>query len=75
MVAQVLICFVPGCLPFRRSPNTETKSDPLQLQRDSIPADTAIALSVIKRARELLVGVSGLLAWQWSELRQPGAQV
>ena len=37
-----------------------------------IPADTAIALSMVKRARELAVGVPGLLAWQWSELRRPG---
>jgi len=32
-----------------------------------IPPDTAIALSMVKRARELLVGVPGLLLWQWSE--------
>ena len=37
-----------------------------------IPADSAIALSMVKRARELAVGVPGLLAWQWSELRRPG---
>lgn len=37
-----------------------------------IPADTAIALSMVKRARELAVGVPGLLAWQWSELRRSG---
>jgi len=30
-------------------------------------ADTGIALSMVKRARELLVGVPGLVAWQWSE--------
>jgi putative membrane protein len=32
-----------------------------------IPPDTAIALSMVKRARELLVGIPGLLLWQWSE--------
>ena len=31
-----------------------------------IPADTAVALSMVKRARELVVGGTGLLAWQWS---------
>lgn len=29
--------------------------------------DTAIALSMVKRARELAVGLPGLVAWQWSE--------
>ena len=32
-----------------------------------IPPDTAIALSMVKRARELLVGIPGLVLWQWSE--------
>ena len=32
-----------------------------------LDADTAIALSMVKRARELLIGVPGLVAWQWSE--------
>jgi putative membrane protein len=32
-----------------------------------IPPDTAIALSMVKRARELLVGIPGLIAWQWAE--------
>ncbi len=32
-----------------------------------IGADVAIALSMVKRARELLVGIPGLLIWQWSE--------
>ena len=32
-----------------------------------LPPDAAIALSMVKRARELLVGVPGLLAWQWTE--------
>jgi uncharacterized membrane protein YbhN (UPF0104 family) len=32
-----------------------------------IPADTAIALSMVKRVRELAVGLPGLVAWQWSE--------
>lgn len=35
-----------------------------------IPADTAIALSMVKRVRELTVGLPGLLAWQWSEGRR-----
>ncbi|MBU6499511.1 MAG: flippase-like domain-containing protein [Rhodospirillales bacterium] len=35
----------------------------------AIPPDIAIALSVLKRLRELTVGVPGLLAWQWSEGR------
>jgi putative membrane protein len=32
-----------------------------------IHPDTAIALSMVKRARELAVGLPGLVAWQWSE--------
>jgi putative membrane protein len=32
-----------------------------------VPAEAAVALSVIKRARELVVGLSGLVAWQWTE--------
>ena len=32
-----------------------------------IPADMALAISLIRRARELAVGVPGLLAWQFSE--------
>jgi hypothetical protein len=35
-----------------------------------ISPDTAIALSMVKRARELLVGLPGLVAWQWSEGRR-----
>ncbi len=35
-----------------------------------VPAEPAVALSVIKRARELVVGLSGLLAWQWAEGRR-----
>lgn len=35
-----------------------------------LPADAAIALSMVKRARELVVGVPGLIAWQWSEGRR-----
>jgi putative membrane protein len=32
-----------------------------------ISPDAAIALSMVKRARELVVGIPGLVAWQWSE--------
>lgn len=32
-----------------------------------IHPDTAIALSMLKRVRELTVGLPGLVAWQWSE--------
>jgi putative membrane protein len=35
-----------------------------------IHPDTAIALSMVKRARELMVGIPGLMAWQWSEGRR-----
>jgi len=35
-----------------------------------VPPDAAVALSVMKRARELVVGLSGLLAWQWIEGRR-----
>jgi putative membrane protein len=33
----------------------------------AIPPDAAIAVSMVKRARELMVGIPGLVAWQWSE--------
>lgn len=33
----------------------------------TIPPETAIALSMVKRVRELAVGIPGLLAWQWIE--------
>lgn len=40
-----------------------------------ISPDLAIALSMVKRARELAVGLPGLVAWQWAEgkrlLRRP----
>ncbi len=32
-----------------------------------IHPDTAIALSMVKRVREMVVGIPGLVAWQWSE--------
>jgi putative membrane protein len=32
-----------------------------------IHPDTAIALSMVKRVREMTVGLPGLVAWQWSE--------
>ena len=33
-----------------------------------IAPDMAIALSMLKRAREVSVGAAGLLTWQWAEL-------
>jgi len=36
----------------------------------AIAPETAIALSMLKRARELLIGLPGLAAWQWSEGRR-----
>lgn len=36
----------------------------------AISPETAIALSMVKRARELLIGLPGLAAWQWSEGRR-----
>ena len=44
-----------------------------------LPADTALAISLSKRVRELALGVPGLLAWHWIEgryllgRRKPGA--
>jgi putative membrane protein len=35
-----------------------------------IAPDEAIALSMVKRARELIVGLPGLVAWQWTEGRR-----
>jgi putative membrane protein len=34
-----------------------------------IPADIAISISLTKRVRELVLGLPGLAAWQWRELR------
>jgi putative membrane protein len=34
-----------------------------------LPADTALAISLSKRVRELALGVPGLFAWQWAEGR------
>jgi putative membrane protein len=34
------------------------------------PPEAAIALSMLKRARELVVGVTGLVVWQWVEGRR-----
>ena len=35
-----------------------------------VPPDQAIALSMVKRLRELAFGIPGLLAWQWLETRR-----
>ena len=35
-----------------------------------VPAETAVALSMVKRVRELGYGLTGLAAWQWSEGRR-----
>ena len=34
-----------------------------------LPADTALAISLSKRVRELALGVPGLFAWHWIESR------
>lgn len=38
-----------------------------------LPAETALALGLVKRAREFSVGLPGLLAWALVERRVPGA--
>jgi putative membrane protein len=35
-----------------------------------LPAELGLALSMVKRAREIAVGCAGLLLWQWSEIRR-----
>jgi putative membrane protein len=35
-----------------------------------LPPELALALSMLKRAREVTVGSAGLLLWQWSEIRR-----
>lgn len=35
-----------------------------------VPADATVALSMIKRLRELIVGVPGVMVWQWLEGRR-----
>jgi len=36
-----------------------------------LPAEAALALSLIKRARDISIGVPLLLSWQFVEMRQP----
>jgi putative membrane protein len=35
-----------------------------------VPPDMAIALSMVKRLREVLIGISGLIIWQWHEIKR-----
>jgi hypothetical protein len=35
-----------------------------------VPAEQAVALSMVKRVRELIFGLAGLGAWQWEEGRR-----
>jgi uncharacterized membrane protein YbhN (UPF0104 family) len=35
-----------------------------------LPPDAALALSLLKRARDLIYGVPGLIAWQFDEGRR-----
>ena len=37
-----------------------------------LPVEIAVALSLVKRARDLMIGVPALLAWQVGELRRAG---
>ncbi len=39
-----------------------------------IPSDVAISLSLTKRIRELAIGLPGLAAWQFQELRRRRAK-
>jgi hypothetical protein len=39
-----------------------------------VPTETAIAMSMIKRVRELVFGLPGLAFWQWSEGRHLAAR-
>jgi hypothetical protein len=34
-----------------------------------LPADISLAIALSKRVRELLLGLPGLLVWQWTETR------
>lgn len=35
-----------------------------------VPPEAAIALSMVKRLREILLGIPGLMLWQWSEIKR-----
>jgi uncharacterized membrane protein YbhN (UPF0104 family) len=35
-----------------------------------VSPDAAIALSMVKRLREVLFGIPGLIIWQWSEIKR-----
>jgi putative membrane protein len=39
-----------------------------------LPPDAAIALSLVKRMREVAIGVPALISWQWAETRRLHAQ-
>ena len=39
-------------------------------QTFGIDAELALAVSMAKRLREVLLGVASLLSWQWAEARQ-----
>lgn len=39
-----------------------------------VPADAALSMSLTKRIRELVLGLPGLVAWQWQELRLRAAR-
>jgi len=38
----------------------------------AVPAETALAVSLIKRVRELVLGIPGIIVWQYSEGRRWG---
>ncbi|MBT6275818.1 MAG: hypothetical protein HOI95_16995 [Chromatiales bacterium] len=38
--------------------------------RTGAPAEVGVAYALVRRGRELLVGLPGLIAWQWCETRQ-----
>jgi len=39
-------------------------------QMIGLPAEAAVALSLIKRMREVAFGVPALISWQWLEARR-----
>ncbi len=58
---QTMLCFIPGALGIREGGYVVVGG------LLGIPGDTAFALALIRRVRELIIGLPGLLTWQLVE--------
>jgi len=58
---QSALCFIPGALGVREGGYLVVGG------LLGIPGEAAFALALIRRVRELAIGIPGLVAWQWVE--------